>query len=36
MVIDAGFASVELRLVYALAPKGEERGHWRASLVATV
>jgi len=36
MVVDAGFASVELRLVYALAPKGEERGHWRASLVASV
>ena len=36
MVIDAGFASVELRMVYALASKGEERGHWRASLVATV
>lgn len=36
MVLDAGFATVELRLVYALACKGEERGHWRASLVATV
>ena len=36
MVLDAGFASVELRLVYALASRGEQRGHWRASLVATV
>ena len=36
MIVDAGFASVDLRLVYALAPKGEERGHWRASLLATV
>lgn len=36
MVIDAGFATVELRLVYALACRGEDRGHWRASLVATV
>ena len=35
MVVDAGFASVELRMVYALASRGEERGHWRASLVAT-
>ena len=36
MIIDAGFASVQLRLVYALAGKSEERGHWRASLVAAV
>lgn len=36
MVMDAGFAGVELRMVYALASRGEERGHWRASLVATV
>lgn len=36
MVLDAGFASVSLRMVYALASKGDERGHWRASLVATV
>ena len=36
MVVDAGFASVSLRMVYALASKGDERGHWRASLVATV
>lgn len=36
MVLDAGFASVDLRLVYALAHKGEERGHWRAALVAKI
>lgn len=36
MVMDAGFASVSLRMIYALASKGDERGHWRASLVATV
>ncbi len=35
MVIDAGFSDVELRLVYALANCHEERGHWRASLLAT-
>ena len=36
MVIDAGFADVELQLVYALGNDGKPRGLWRAALLAHV
>lgn len=36
MVIDAGFARVDLKLVYSLGSRTEPTGHWRAALVAHV